>query len=213
MTPERWFLKLDIRHFFETADHAVLRTLIRRLIKDPEVIHLVDLFVEHSPHGPGFRKGLAIGNLTSQHFANLYLGPLDHFVLEQLRPEGYVRYMDDIVVLNASRGALLEMKAAIHEFVVERLLLEVKEEATQVNRCLNGVPFLGFRIWPSQIRLDGARKRRFKRRVALLNRLLRDGGMSEEEYSSRISSVSAWAQQANTQGLRVSSFWLPGWDE
>jgi len=85
-----FFLKLDIRKYFDSINHEALKTLIRRLIKDMRVLFLLDGVIDSYETAPG--KGVPIGNLTSQFFANLYLAGMDHFILEKLRPSAYCRY-------------------------------------------------------------------------------------------------------------------------
>ena len=108
-----------------------------------------------------FKSGLTIGNLTSQFFANYYLSPLDHYVLEQLKPAGYVRYMDDIIVFSDSVAELNceveKMKRFIKSFGLEF-------KAPVINRCENGVPFLGHLVSDKTIKLlEKNRKLRAKR--------------------------------------------------
>jgi len=207
-----WYLKLDVMHFFETADHAILMGLLGRLIKDPGALWLLRRFVEGGPSIQNPGKGLPIGNLTSQHFANLYLGPLDHFVKEKLRLHGYVRYMDDMIMLGRSMEQMVDAWAAVDAFLRESLSLSLRTEVCMVNRVDDGVPFLGFRIWRNQIRFDGHRKRRFQRRVGSLASSMRRGTIGEEEFAARMGSLTAWARQANTLGLRRTTFGLRGID-
>jgi len=90
-------LQCDVRKYFQSVDHAVLKGLIRRKVKDHRLLRLMDSVIDSSPANPevGPGRGLPIGNLTSQLYANVYLDPLDHFVKEQLRGHRYVRYVDD----------------------------------------------------------------------------------------------------------------------
>jgi len=123
-----YVLKLDIKKYFPSIDHEILKGLIRRRIKDPEVLWLCDLVIDSSnpqeqvlewfPGDDLFapverRKGLPIGNQTSQFFANLYLDPLDHFVKEVLGCRYYIRYVDDILVFGPEKGYLWDVKEEI----------------------------------------------------------------------------------------------------
>ena len=92
-----YVLKADVRHYFPSVDHAVLRGLLRRKIGDDRLLRLLHRLIASGDEEGG--KGMPIGNLTSQLFANLYLDPLDHFVKEDLRQRSYLRYMDDFLVL------------------------------------------------------------------------------------------------------------------
>jgi retron-type reverse transcriptase len=116
-----YVLKCDIKKYFPSIDHAILKSLIRKRIADPDVLWLIDSIIDRSnkqeyeyDYFPGDdlfaplerRKGLPIGNLTSQFFANLYLNPLDHFIKQTLRCPAYLRYVDDFALFSNSRRQL-----------------------------------------------------------------------------------------------------------
>ena len=202
----RRFLKLDIRKFFETADHGVLQRQLRRVVKDRRCLELADRFIDAGAPGSPPGKGLPIGNLTSQHFANFYLCPLDHFIKHELRARHYCRYMDDLLIFGDQGEVLRGLRDEIERFVGTRLLLELKEEATILAPVHAGVPYLGFRIWPDLIRLDPRRVRRFRGRFRDLSARLRAGALDDAAYSRSASSLIGWAEQADTLGLRTSFF-------
>jgi retron-type reverse transcriptase len=132
-----------IRKFFPSMDHEILKQRIARKIKDPGVLWLADLLIAHSnPQEPVCdwfpgddlftpserRRGIPIGNQTSQFFANVYLDPLDHFVKERLGIKGYVRYVDDFLLFSDDKGLLGEAREAIREFLTGlRLRLHPKK--------------------------------------------------------------------------------------
>jgi RNA-directed DNA polymerase len=95
----KYDLKIDIEHFFETADHVVLFEMLKRVFKDPKLLNLMKTIINHGAPGSAQGKGLPIGNLTSQYWSNFYLGKLDLMIKHDLRVKGYVRYMDDIWIL------------------------------------------------------------------------------------------------------------------
>ncbi len=106
-------------------------------------------------------KGLPIGNLVSQHLANFYLSVFDHWIKEERKVRGYVRYMDDFLLFGDDRQRLLkEALPAVRDFLRTRLSLEVKLDF-QLNRCVRGIPFLGYRVFPQKILLAPRSKRRF----------------------------------------------------
>jgi hypothetical protein len=156
------FLKLDIRKFFENLDHEVLKISLRRLVKDARLLQLADRIIDHGAPGSAPGKGLPIGNLTSQHFANHYLTPLDHFVKEKLRIPGYLRYMDDILLFSDSKRFMSEAHQQIMDFLELKLKLQLKSEVTVHAPISEGIPFLGMRLWPQVIRLDGSGKLRLR---------------------------------------------------
>ena len=200
------FLKLDVRRFFETCDHAALKALLLRLLKDRRVLELCDRFIDAGAPGSPPGTGLPIGNLTSQHFANLYLGPLDHFIKEDLRIPGYVRYMDDMVLFDATAGRLRSALHGVRIFLAERARLALRDERTLLAPVRDGVPFLGFRVWPRLVRLDGRRARRFRRLVRTRARALRADSIDEAACGRSLGSLCAWAAQGDTLRLRRALF-------
>ena len=195
-----WFVKLDVRHFFETADHAVLRGILVRLLHDRDVLALADTIIAAGGHEPG--TGLPIGNLTSQHYGNLYLSAFDHQARVLPDHAGLVRYMDDIVLFAGSRDAARRLRDGATAVLEGALRLTVKQEATRLAPTSNGVPMLGFRVWPRYIRLDGARVRRVTRHHRRIRRALRDGRITEADAARRMQGLFAWTDLAATDGLR-----------
>jgi len=201
------YLKLDIRKFFETVDHGVLKTLVRRVVKDPRVHWLVDMFIDHGAPGSPPGMGMPIGNLTSQHFANFYLHTLDHMIKETLGVHGYVRYMDDMILFGPSAGALHDQRRRIEGFVRKELRVCIKDEATVVAPINEGIGFLGMRIWPSVIRLDGTSRIRFIRKAkARMAEIDSDTG-DEAEALRSLESLVGHVSKADTRSLRRSVFY------
>ena len=198
----RYFLKLDVRHFFETCDQGVLAALLQRLVKDRRLLDLCRLFIDAGAPGSLPGQGLPIGNLTSQHFANLYLGPLDHLVKETLRVRGYLRYMDDLLLFGDDQARLWRRHREVRRFVEQELRLELKREATVLAPVSEGVPFLGFRVWPGVVRLDRKRARRLGRRLRSLQRGIDRGVLDEDAAARSAQSIVGWAAQAHTLGFR-----------
>jgi len=156
-----WFVKIDIRHYFASIDQGILAALLRRTFKDDELCNLLERIIAGFHSSPG--KGLPIGSLTSQYFANYYLDPLDRFLLEELRVRGMVRYMDDIVWWCDNGVAARSNLDDVTEFIERRLFLSVKDNR-QINRAAHGLPLCGMRIFPGVILLGARRRRRFAAR-------------------------------------------------
>lgn len=155
-----WYVQLDMRSYFASIDHAYLRGALARRFRDPGVLALCARVIAGHSNGEG--RGLPIGALTSQHFANLYLDALDRFLLEDQRGAGLVRYMDDVVCFAHSRSQAREVLASVAPFLQERLKLQLRDSGI-LQRSELGLPFVGFRIYPGTIRLSRRRMARYRR--------------------------------------------------
>ncbi|MDP7022928.1 MAG: RNA-directed DNA polymerase [Kiritimatiellia bacterium] len=188
-------LKLDVRRYFPSIDHCRLKQKIARLIKCRPTLRLLDLIIDSwrddEPNpvwhdgddllAPTRRAhGLPIGALTSQLFANLYLSRLDHYVQESIRPGGYVRYTDDLLVFGNDKShlhaALDQLKSVLREEY-----LSPHPRKCRLHACREGVSFLGFRYWPDKVRVLRANRRRFEKRMLLLRRRVRVDGVTLRE--------------------------------
>jgi len=205
-TRSSWFLKLDIRHLFETMNHSILKDALRRRIKDARFLELLFRIIDAGAPGSPAGVGLPIGNLTSQHFANFFLGAVDHFVLERVGVEGYCRYMDDFLIFGSGPDVLRRQHDVIEAFLGSDMDLILNSRVTRLDRVSSGVPFLGFRIWPETIRMDRVRVRRFRRKISGLEQKLREGGMDEAAASRSAASLIGWTMHGNTSSFRRSFF-------
>ncbi len=199
-----WFVKMDVARFFDSVDHGVLLEIVRRRIKDARVLDLVRRILVTSDRSRGLSrgKGLPIGNLTSQFFANVYLDPLDHFLKDDRAVPGYVRYMDDMVVFGPTRECV---KGVLHEtegFLEDRLRLRLNPRATLLNRSSRGLPFLGFRVFPGLVRVRRENIRRLKGRMRDRQKALARGALTEEGFAESVRSLFAHAAFADSLGLR-----------
>jgi RNA-directed DNA polymerase len=153
-----WYAKIDMRSYFPSIDHAVLEELLTRRFKDPGLLHLLARLIDSHHDAPG--RGLPIGALTSQHFANWYLDGLDRLLLEQCRVAGMIRYMDDVVWWCPSRERVRDVLDTARGFLRDRLRLEVKR-TVQVHRSAQGLRVCGYRVLPGTILLSSRRRRRY----------------------------------------------------
>ncbi len=149
-------------------------------------------------------RGLPIGNLTSQYFANHYLAGLDHFIKEQLRCKAYVRYMDDMVLWHRDKSVLKNAYAAINQYVQNRLCCRLKPEI--LNRSKHGLTFLGYRIFPYQVKLSQRSKKRFLKKVKALEANYHSGFWSEAVCQRRVLPLLAFTMHANTKNFRKGVF-------
>lgn len=177
----KYFLKLDVRKYFDSIPHGKLKELLLRIIKDRKCLSLLFEIIDSYSVTDG--RGLPIGNLTSQFFANCYLSPLDHFVLEKLKPKGYARYMDDIAVFSDSKSALKKTLSEMQKFI-EPFSLLFKQPV--INSCENGVPFLGCSVSGKRISLLGRTRRRKARKARRLAYEFSQGLIDGAKLADRI---------------------------
>ena len=213
----------DIRKYFPSIDHDILKGLFRRLIKDRQVLYLMDLIVDCSneqeavidyfqgddlftPHER--RRGLPIGNLTSQWFANWYMTGLDHYLTSHLRCHGYVRYCDDFVLLDNDRHTLAERLSAIRDWL-SRIRLRLKRERVPVIPVQAGLTFVGYRIWATHRLVCKRNIRQFRRRVQWMRKAYAEGIIDWCDVKPRLDSWMGHARQANSERLlrRISRDW------
>ncbi len=187
-----WYAKLDVERYFETVPLDRLLTLVGSLFDDRPLLDAVEVVLRAGSGDDG--RGLPIGNLTSQHFANLYLGELDRFA-RALEVGGMVRYMDDIILLGPDKAAAHGWAAAMSGQMAALGLAE-KAAARRLGPVHVGVPFLGFRVWPHRVRVDRAARHR------LLQKLRRPpSDIADTAMQARLTSLVAWAAHGDTRGL------------
>jgi hypothetical protein len=197
---QAWYLKLDIRKYFDSVPHDRLLERLRGIFKDAAVLTLLERIIRSHEVTPGC--GLPIGNLTSQHLANLYLGGLDRFIDQEAGGKGLatVRYMDDSVVWAASQVDLQDLRVRLREFVPMGLGLELKQE--RIGRVANGVPFLGCTLYAGHRELNRRGRQRFQKRVALLDRLVAEHRLTESHAQQRATAMAAYANTASSLRFR-----------
>ncbi|MCP5090899.1 MAG: RNA-dependent DNA polymerase [Gammaproteobacteria bacterium] len=213
-------LKCDVSRFFPSIDHVILKNLVARKIKDPRVLWLVALIIDHSnPQEPvshifpgddlltplEHSIGLPIGNQTSQFFANLYLDPLDHFVKEKLGVPGYCRYCDDFVIFSRDKAFLAEARERCRRFL-EGLRLQLHPRKSVIYRVDDGPRFLGFRMFSGHRRLARENVARMRRRLHQLQREFAQGRLEYEDVQQRIQSWIGHARHGDTWKLRKHLF-------
>lgn len=216
----RYVLQLDIRKYFPCLDHLILLAEIERTIACRPTRELIAQVVTRSNpqepahfHFPGDdlftpferAKGLPLGNLTSQFFANVYLNPFDHFVKETLRAPGYIRYVDDVLVFSDDKAWLHRCRQHCQAFLVD-WRLQLHERKVAVYPVTQGIPFLGFRVFPTHRRLLRSGVKRSRQRLRFLQRAF---GRSRLSWQTVNASVQAWlghVSHGDTWGLRSTLF-------
>ncbi len=198
-------LKADIKHYFQEVNHEILISLIKRKISDEKVIWLIRRILGNLPCGKIEggernldRKGMPLGNLTSQFFANVYLNELDYFVKHKLKAKYYIRYVDDFVILNGSKKKLNFWKEEINKFLRKKLKIELHPDKSRIISLSRGIDFVGFRNF-YYFRL--LRKRNFR---GILNKIKKYklGRISKEKILESFQGWNAYAKWSNSFKLR-----------
>jgi RNA-directed DNA polymerase len=197
-----FFLKMDVRKYFDSISHTALPALLARRFKDTSLLGLFARVVR------GFRgalgRGLPIGSLMSQHFANFYLCGLDRIVKEGTLIGAYVRYMDDMALWAEDKKSLQGALHAMARFMGEELGLEPKP-TPYLNRTRHGMEFLGCRVFADRMVLTARNRTRFRRRLTRLEQQFADGTIGEPELQQRGMPLTAFANTAGLCGWRFRS--------
>jgi hypothetical protein len=213
----RYVLQCDVCRFFPSIDHAILRGILTRKIADDDVLWLIDLILKSgvgvfseeyemqwfpgddllAVHRP---RGLPIGNLTSQFWANCYLNPLDHFVKRELHCAGYVRFVDDLLLFADVKRTLWAWQQAIVDRVADlRLTIHPGAHPRPVTE---GIPFLGFVVFPTHRRLKRRKVIHYRRRLKEMLCAYSDGTLPADRVAASILGWINHARYGDTWGLR-----------
>ena len=218
----RYVLPCDVRQFFPAIDHAILLETLGRKIGDPDVLWLVERILEsgigvlseeyamvYFPGDDLFAvqrpRGLPIGNLTSQFWANCYLNPFDHSVKRELRCPAYLRYVDDFVLFADDKATLWAWKQAIVEHLA-RLRLTIHVAAAQVRPVTDGISFLGFQVFPTHRRLKRRQGLAYRRRLQGLLALFATGEIGLDQVTASVQGWVNHVRYGDTWGLRRTLF-------
>lgn len=163
-----WVLKGDIRKFFASIDHGILMNILKEYIPDAKIVWLLQEVIGSFRIGTE-NKGLPLGNLTSQLFANVYLNKFDQFIKHQIRAKYYIRYADDFGIFSEDREWLESMLPKISEFLKFDLKLELHPDKLFIETVSSGVDFLGWVHFPDHRGLRSATKKRMFRKLKINN--------------------------------------------
>ncbi|MFH1326875.1 MAG: reverse transcriptase domain-containing protein [archaeon] len=197
-------LKADIKHYFHEVNHSILIKIMKRRIVDKKVVWLIKKILANLPAGKlGERtsldnKGMPLGNLTSQFFANVYLNELDYFVKHKLKAKYYIRYVDDFVILHKNKKQLKELKKEIDGFLKSKLKIQLHPDKSRVKSLSNGLDFVGFRIF-YYFRLLRARN---IRNILYKIKKYKEGEALREKILEVFQGWNAYAKRGNTFKLR-----------
>lgn len=216
----RYVLKCDIEKYFPSIDHQILKGLLSGKIEDESTLWLIGSIIDSSDqqlcalrYFPGDdlftplqrRKGLPIGNQTSQFFANVYLDPLDRYVKEELRCHHYIRYVDDFLLFASEKPLLWRLGLEIKLFL-DHLRLNIHPDKFHVFPVDQGIPFLGYRIFSDYVRLPMSNISRFRRRIHYLAKAYQAGDIQLDSVKASVHGWLGHAVQANSYHLRRDLF-------
>lgn len=196
-----YVLKADIRKYFETVDHVILINIIKKRIKDKRILWLIKKILANYTSKIQ-EKGMPLGNLTSQFFANVYLNELDLFVKHKLRAGYYLRYVDDFVILNRDKECLERYKVEISEFLTSNLLIELHTGKSKVIKLGKRLNFLGLRVFYYHKLLKKQNMRKFLNKLHDLKEQVRSSKKDYDELYDFLEGWIAYAKCAHTTKLR-----------
>jgi retron-type reverse transcriptase len=197
-----FFLKLDVKKFFDSILHSVLKSQLAKRFKDQQLLQILYQIIDSYEAQPD--RGVPIGNLTSQYFANHYLASLDHFIKDELRCKAYVRYMDDMIIWHDSKEFLKEIKEKINDYIENNLRCTLKPSL--LNFTAQGLPFLGYRLFPTHTKLLHKSKIRFIRKINRAKADFERGEITESKYQQKILPLLSFIFKADTQSFRKSIY-------
>jgi hypothetical protein len=212
----RYILQCDIKKYFPSIDHVILKTILSRKLKCTKTIMLIETIIDRSneqdpvlDYFPGDtlltpserRHGLPIGNLTSQFFANCYLNGFDHFVKEQLKATAYLRYVDDFVLFSDDYSFLAHARQAIEDYLTT-LRLKIHPIKSQLYETGMGANFVGFRVLSDRIRVRNDNLRRSRRRLQQLKSGYLNGEIDSQQLDQSLQSWFAHLDHADSYRLQ-----------
>ena len=215
-----YVLQCDIKKYFPSIDHEILKAQIHREIKCKDTLWLLDLIIDNSNEQEASleyflgddlltplnrKKGLPIGNLTSQFFCNLYLNGLDHFVKQTLKSKKYLRYVDDFALFSDDREYLADARLAIEDYLAT-LRLKIHPIKSQLFATKHGTNFVGFRVLPGQIRVRNDNLERARTRIKQMQKDYYEGKISLEKIIQKMRSWEAHLKHGDTYKLRKKIF-------
>lgn len=196
-----YVFKADIKHYFDMVNHETLIKILEKKIQDANFVQLIQKVLDNHKLKES-KKGMPLGNWTSQFFANIYLNELDQFIKSELKVKYYVRYVDDFVILHHSKQRLENYKTAIQDFLQQNLKLELHPDKCKIGALKQGINFLGFKVFYHHKTIL---KRNLQKLNKRLSELIADYKTEHGDINSIFQVLEGWSgytKQGNTYGLR-----------
>lgn len=196
-------LKMDVKRFFDSISHEILRTLIQKHIQDENAMTIINLIIDsfkirEEKYG---NIGIPLGNVTSQLFANIYLHELDDFIKQRLRERHYLRYCDDFIILSQDECHLKALIVSIQEFLTEDLHLELHPKKVTIRKLNQGIDFVGYVLFERYTLMRTRTKQRMKRRLQAAHSDYLVGKIDVASLDQRIQSYLGILSHANQYTL------------
>jgi hypothetical protein len=193
----QYCLKLDVKKYYPSINHDILKTKYRKLFKDADLLWLLDEIIDSTPG----EVGIPIGNYLSQYSGNFYFSEFDHWIKEVKGIKYYYRYMDDVVILGNSKEKLHELRKEIDQYFRKKLKLKIKENWQVFPTYVRGIDFVGYRTFMNYKLLRKSTCKQFKRKMIALNKKQIEGiEMTYSEWCS-INSYKGWLIHCNSYRL------------
>lgn len=201
---EPYIVKIDVRKFFYSINRDILKTIYRKKIPESEqdFLRILDMIVDSSPEG---ERGLPLGNVTSQDFANIYLNEVDQFCKRYLGLKWYVRYMDDICIIVKDRETARNVLAKIRTYAKDHLDLELNEK-THIYPLAQGINTLGFRIHTTHLEVRNSSKAAMKRRIKKIDEKVQSGRLTKKQAQQAVNAWLGHARHSNSYNLAKKIF-------
>ena len=196
-----YILKMDVRKYFQNIDKDVLYRILARKIQDNKLLWLLKEII-YSNEG---KKGLAIGNYTSQMFANIYLNEVDQYVKHDLHCKYYFRYLDDSIAILKTKEEAKKALEKIKRFLTEKLELELNEK-TQIFKNSQGVNFCGYKINPYRLKIRDRGKRKLKKKIKELRYKIHIGELDSKKAKIYLCGHFGYIKYANVKNLAEKIF-------
>ena len=195
-----WALKYDVSKFFDSIDSQRLREFIQRKIQDPEVMWLIDQVLSSFQKTNG--RGIPLGNVTSQLFANIYLNELDQFMKRKLKIKYYLRYCDDFIILNENKEYLKSLETIIADFLDKRLGLKIHPRKVIYTKLSQGIDFLGYVTFPHYRILRTKTKNRMLKKIRKLKKDFDQDIIDESFFERSISSYLGMLEHCDSRKVK-----------
>ena len=193
-------LKADIKHYFEEVNHDILLKILQKRIRCNQTIALIEKILSNYNEGS---KGMPLGNLTSQFFANVYLNELDIYVKHTLKVKYYIRYVDDFVILHPSKRQLSIWKESINNFLQKNLAIELHQDKTRIISLTKPIPFVGFRVFYYYTLLKKQNRKNITRSIEKFHRLFIQQKIDYDKIYEKMQGSIAYMEHANSYNLRM----------